>query len=172
MDEDVTVVMNDNFTPSEVLRYDRLVISPGPGLPSESGVLMPTLEKAWGKIPVLGVCLGMQAIAEFAGFELYNLPSPLHGRQRNIEHYGEGIFQNIDNPTPVGLYHSWAVREASIPNWQSTAFTDDGILMGISHTKLPIHAVQFHPESIMTPQGKHILANFLQVPTLVTQHTI
>lgn len=163
--------MNDNFTPEEVLHFEKLVISPGPGLPSESGVLIQTLEKAWGNIPILGVCLGMQAIAEIAGFELYNLPQPLHGRQRNIEHTGTGVFQNIENPTSVGLYHSWAVREKSCSGWECNAFTQNKTLMGIMNNKLRIHGVQFHPESIMTPKGKEMIANFLRVPNFATQQS-
>ncbi len=171
MDQEVVVVMNDDFAPEEVLGFEKLVISPGPGLPKESGVLMQTLELAWGNVPILGVCLGMQAIAEFAGFELYNLPQPLHGRQRSIEHSGSGIFQNIENPTTVGLYHSWAVREQNISGWECNAFTQDKILMGIMNDDLRIHAVQFHPESIMTAKGKQMLANFLRVPNFATQHS-
>lgn len=165
--EDVVVVTNNTFRAEDVLSYDKLIISPGPGLPQESGVLMQTLEYAWGKMPVLGVCLGMQAIALRAGFALYNLQEPLHGRSRAISHTGSGLFQGISNPTSVGLYHSWAVKESSADNWEFNARTLDGIAMGLCNVELNIHAVQFHPESIMTPEGRAMLRNFLRLSILV-----
>jgi anthranilate synthase component II len=159
----VVVVKNDRFDLDTLGEYDRLVISPGPGLPGESGILMELVRVACGKMPVLGVCMGMQALAVHAGFELYNMEEPLHGLMRDIEVSGGELFWDLPAIMPVGLYHSWAVRAADVQGWKITAQMTNGIVMAMENPVQKAFGVQFHPESVMTKYGRDIVRNFLRV---------
>ena len=160
----VDVIDNASFDPKELKNYQALIISPGPGLPKEAGVLMSVIKEALRiNIPVLGVCLGMQAIAEHFGGNLYNQDMVKHGVSERITITSEDavLFKGLENRQQVGLYHSWAVEISEESDLQTTSFSDSGVLMSLQHRKLPIHGVQFHPESIMTKNGKEMIRNFL-----------
>lgn len=160
----VDVIDNASFDPNELKNYQALIISPGPGLPKEAGVLMSVIKEAYRvNIPVLGVCLGMQAIAEHFGGNLYNQDMVKHGVSEWITITSEDavLFQGLEKRQQVGLYHSWAVEISETGDLQTTSFSDSGVLMSLQHRKLPIHGVQFHPESIMTTHGKKMIRNFL-----------
>jgi anthranilate synthase component 2 len=162
-ESEVHVFRNDELDRVNIVDYDRLVISPGPGLPSESGKLMEFLGQALGKIPVLGVCLGLQAIVEKSGGRLFRLPEVLHGLQRNCRHYGnDPLFQNIPEKFSAGRYHSWVAEKNTIPSrLEVLARDDEGEIMAIRDKYFRVHAVQFHPESVLTPHGKQMLSNWL-----------
>lgn len=160
---EVTVVRNDEIDLAEVVNYDRIVISPGPGLPKEAGLLCELIAQYQSSKPILGVCLGMQAIAEVAGAKLVNMAAPMHGVATTIEHTGSVLFNNIPETFEVGRYHSWAVEVNSLPGeFKVTATDEQGLLMAIEHKELPLYAVQFHPESILTQYGKMLIFNFLK----------
>ena len=144
------------------LDYDGVVLSPGPGLPKEAGILMDVIQQCDGKIPVLGVCLGMQGIAEFLGGELYNLNEVKHGVPEKVKLENSELFKGMDSEIEVGLYHSWAVKPYS-GEFNEIAFSENEVLMGLSNSERKLYGVQFHPESVMTPKGKEILANFLEL---------
>lgn len=160
---EVCVCLNDQELPPDWLEYDALVISPGPGLPAESGHLMRTLGEALGKVPVLGICLGHQAICSLLGGQLVNLHQVRHGVTTQLTAEPESLlFAGLSATQTVGLYHSWAVDPDSLPGvLRATAWSEEGILMAIEHTHLPVFGVQFHPESVMTPAGKSIIGNFV-----------
>ncbi len=164
--KDVVVVKNDAFDVDTLFQYEALVISPGPGVPEESGCLMEVVARAYGRMPILGVCLGMQALAQYTGLELYNLETPYHGLSRQIKIEKSVLFGGLPNRLRVGLYHSWAVRASSHPHWQYTAFTENGILMAMEQPNQFVYAVQFHPESILTQEGRMILENFLHASNI------
>lgn len=153
-------VVRNNVAISNLLDYDKIVLSPGPGLPNEAGCLMDVLEQADGKVPVLGVCLGMQAIGIHLGGGIYNQEIVKHGVQEEIECKDSVLFSGMPNRMEVGLYHSWAVKEHT--NYEVTARSESGILMGIENKDRKLYGVQFHPESVMTPNGMNILKNFLK----------
>jgi anthranilate synthase/aminodeoxychorismate synthase-like glutamine amidotransferase len=156
------VYRNDVLTPdeAEALNPDRLVISPGPGRPEDAGYSMEYIIKLGPKMPTLGVCLGLQAAVAAFGGSVGLAPEPRHGKTSAITHDGRGVFSGIPSPFEATRYHSLAAVD--IPDvFEESAHSDDGVLQGIRHTSLPIEAVQFHPESIMTTQGKALLANFL-----------
>jgi anthranilate synthase component 2 len=160
----VDVIDNATFVPSELLNYGALIISPGPGLPQEAGNLMKVIDEAFKMgIPVLGVCLGMQAIAEYFGDVLYNQDKVKHGVCEWITVGFEGslLFNGLENRQQVGLYHSWAVEIADDSQLIVTSYSDSGVAMSLQHRDCPIHGVQFHPESIMTTHGKEMIRNFL-----------
>ena len=164
---EVRVFRNDAISVEEAerLRPSRLVISPGPGRPEDSGVTLALLRRFAGRIPILGVCLGHQAIACAFGGEVVRAGKPMHGKTSRIHHTGEGVFRGLPNPFAATRYHSLAVRRKSLPaSLEVTAEAEDGEVMGLRHKELPIEGVQFHPESILTPDGWRILANFLRVP--------
>ena len=161
----VDVYRNDEIFPAGVVHYDGLVLSPGPGLPDEAGQLMRIITVASAHaIPVLGVCLGMQAIAQHYGATLRNLDEVLHGRTTPLTTMiQEGVFEGLDVPCSVGHYHSWVVDEQDFPpNLEITARNDQGLPMAMRHRTLPVEAVQFHPESILTPDGARMLGNWLE----------
>ena len=165
LDVDVTVLTNKEITISDLEKYDALVCSPGPGLPKDAGKLMEVLGKAVElKLPVLGICLGMQAIAEHFGGSIYNQAVVKHGQQVSITHAEtSSLFNGIPPTFSVGLYHSWAV-DPKLPEGIlcATAFSEDGVMMALEHTSLPIFGVQFHPESILSEYGMELLGNFLE----------
>ncbi len=163
-DFEVFVFRNDQITLEEVANYDLIILSPGPGLPKDAGILLPLIKKYATSKKILGVCLGMQAIAEIFGATLKNLDSVYHGVATPIEiiNANDVLFNGFPKTIQVGRYHSWVVAENSLPDsLQITSLDASGLLMSFTHTTYPIYGVQFHPESILTPFGKQLIANFL-----------
>jgi len=163
---DVRVMRNDVVTVGDVAaaKPDRIVISPGPGRPEEAGITMHVIRELGGRMPLLGVCLGHQAIGAVFGGTIVRARAPMHGKTSTIEHDGLGVFHGIDSPFVASRYHSLIVAETDLPaELQVSARTrDDGVIMGLRHRTKPIHGVQFHPESILTGAGQSILRNFLE----------
>jgi anthranilate synthase/aminodeoxychorismate synthase-like glutamine amidotransferase len=163
---DVRVMRNDVVTLDEVVNAhaDRIVISPGPGRPEAAGVTMSVIRRLGETTPILGVCLGHQAIGAVFGGEVVRAGVPMHGKTSTIEHDGRGVFSGISGPFVASRYHSLIVAENSLPpELEITARTsEDRNIMGLRHRTWPVHGVQFHPESILTGEGKHILRNFLE----------
>jgi anthranilate synthase component II len=162
--EEVLVKRNDEITLAEIdaLAPSKIVISPGPCSPSEAGISVPTIEKFAGKVPLLGVCLGHQAIGQAFGGRVVHAKSLMHGKTSQVSHSGEGVFAGLPSPYRATRYHSLVIERESCPAClEVTAWTDDGEIMGVRHTSLPIEGVQFHPESIMTEHGHQLLKNFL-----------
>ena len=157
---------NDEVTVEEIeaLRPQALVLSPGPGRPENAGILLETIRHFGGKVPILGVCLGHQAIGEVFGGKVVSAPSLVHGKATEVIHDSRTIFRGLPQPFAAGLYHSLVVAPDSIPDTlEVSATTADGVVMGLRHKKLPIEGVQFHPESILTSAGPHLLKNFLEM---------
>jgi anthranilate synthase/aminodeoxychorismate synthase-like glutamine amidotransferase len=162
----VKVVRNDKITLSEIARMKpkAIVISPGPGNPDEAGITLETIRHFAGKIPILGICLGHQAIGQVFGGKVKRAPRMMHGKTSSIKHDGKGLFKGLPNPLEVTRYHSLLVEEESLPkSLKITAKTDDDVIMGLRHKKFLIEAVQFHPESYMTEHGHKMLENFLEL---------
>ncbi|NPD46928.1 MULTISPECIES: aminodeoxychorismate/anthranilate synthase component II [unclassified Lentimicrobium] len=160
---DFDVIKNDKIKLEEVLDYDKILLSPGPGLPSDAGI-MPQLIKEYAAYKsILGVCLGHHAIAETFGGSLFNFDQPIHGIKRKVDLLIEdGIFENIPKIFEVGLYHSWAVNKNDFPeDLELVALSEKGVIMALRHKTYDVKGVQFHPESIMTPLGKEMLWNWL-----------
>ncbi|WP_438962399.1 anthranilate synthase component II [Nonlabens sp.] len=158
----VTVVRNDKITPQDCEKYNAIVLSPGPGVPSEAGNLIPIIDYIKDKKPLLGICLGHQAITEVYGGKIINLEKVYHGISTQMTHYGNQIFNEVDSPFKAGRYHSWVAENDSFPKvLKITATDENGLIMAFQHESLPIYGIQFHPESIMTPQGKTMLKNFI-----------
>lgn len=164
--EEVRVVRNDVLTPDELeaLQPSRLVVSPGPGRPAEAGVTCAAIRRFAGRIPILGVCLGHQAIGEVYGARVVRARRLMHGKVSDITADGEGVFAGLESPFKAMRYHSLALDRESLPDClRVSASAEDGEIMGIRHVTLPVEGVQFHPESIMTPTGKRLFRNFLQL---------
>jgi para-aminobenzoate synthetase component 2 len=160
----IEVYRNDQVSIAEIekLSPDRIVISPGPGWPRDAGITMELIAYFSPKLPILGVCLGHQAIAQSFGGEIVLAPEMMHGKSSKIFHSGNGIFKNVPNPFIAGRYHSLMVAPATLPlEFRVTARTEEEVIMAIEHKTLPTIGVQFHPESILTDDGKLILENFL-----------
>lgn len=158
--------MNDQINFNSIENADKIVLSPGPGLPQNSGRLMEVIEKYHLQKPILGVCLGMQAIAIHFNIPLINLNDVKHGIQENIQitQPTSLFYKNTPLSIPVGLYHSWAVADIESDNdIVITSRSENGVNMSLEHKTLPIYGVQFHPESILTPNGKQLLQNFLEI---------
>jgi anthranilate synthase component 2 len=163
---DVTVVRNDAATADEILatRPDAIVLSPGPCTPREAGVCCDLLRRAADTVPVLGVCLGHQAIGDVYGGEVVRAAVPMHGKVSTVDHAGRAVFRGINGAFKATRYHSLVVDEATLPgDLEVTARSEDGAIMGLSHRRLPVHGVQFHPESIASENGRVILKNFLDL---------
>jgi anthranilate synthase/aminodeoxychorismate synthase-like glutamine amidotransferase len=161
---DMHVVRNDaaNLADLEMLAPDGLVISPGPGEPESAGISMEAIRAFAGRTPVLGVCLGHQAIGRAFGGKIVRAPELRHGKTSEIYHTGKGVFAGLPNPFVATRYHSLIVDSATCPSeLEVTAWTADGLIMGLRHRTLPVEGVQFHPESMLTRSGKALLANFL-----------
>lgn len=161
---EVDVVRNDAITVEAAARYDRIVLSPGPGLPSEAGIMPQLLHALLPTVPILGVCLGLQAIVEECGGSLLHLPAVRHGVAVPCMPCApaDPLFAGLGASFPVGLYHSWAADPASLPaDLRITAVSAEGTIMALRHARHPACAVQFHPESVMTPHGPQILGNWL-----------
>lgn len=161
---DVTVVRNDKFELKDLEQYDKIVLSPGPGIPSEAGLLLEVIRTYAGRKPILGVCLGHQAIGEVFGASLENLKEVYHGVQTEGTQLGNDyIFDGLPERVMMGRYHSWVVAKDSVPeSLEVTAMSDDGEIMAMRHRQYDIHGIQFHPESVLTSEGKTIVGNFLK----------
>ena len=163
---DVRVVRNDEISAVEALalKPEGIVLSPGPCTPNEAGICLEVIEKAAGTMPILGVCLGHQAIGQAYGGEVIRAKAVMHGKTSPIRHADKGIFAGLPNPFTATRYHSLAVRREDLPaELEVTAWTDDGEIMGVQHRTRPVHGVQFHPESIATEGGHQMLANFIDL---------
>jgi len=161
---EVEVVRNDQITVTEVAQRhpDRIVISPGPCTPAEAGISVEVIRQLGSHIPILGVCLGHQAIGAAYGGTVVRAPMVMHGKLSPIYHNAQGVFAGLPSPFQATRYHSLVVRREDLPaELEITAWTEDGIIMGLRHRSLPVEGVQFHPESNMTEHGKQMLANFL-----------
>ena len=163
----VEVRRNDGVTVQEIereLRPERIVISPGPGTPDDAGVSLDVIGNFSGHVPLLGVCLGHQAIAQMFGGRVVRAPAPVHGKPAEICHDGKTIFEGLEYRFAAGRYHSLVVERESMPDsLEVSATTPDGIVMGLRHRRLKVEGVQFHPESVLTTEGKRLLANFLKL---------
>ena len=164
---DLAVRRNDAVTVADVdrMRVDRIVISPGPGRPEHAGVTVDLIRACASRVPILGVCLGHQAIGLAFGGTIVAAPRLLHGKTSTIDHDGQGIFADLAAPFPAGRYHSLAVERETLPGELTVAATarEDGTVMALRHRRWPVHGVQFHPESVLTGEGRRILRNFLEL---------
>ena len=163
---DVTVVRNDQFSLEEIEQYDKIVLSPGPGIPSEAGLLLDVIKMYAGRKPIFGVCLGHQAIGEVFGGTLTNLSEVFHGVATEGTIISEDyIFEGCPKRIVMGRYHSWVVSREGFPDClEITAVSDEGQIMALRHREYDIHGIQFHPESVLTPDGKRIISNWLSSP--------
>lgn len=161
--KDVDVFRNDKITLSDVAKYDKIILSPGPGIPSEAGLLLPVIKEYGSQKSILGVCLGHQAIGEAYGAKLVNLENVYHGVSHQINIIAhDDIFDNLNSPIEVGRYHSWIVSRENLPECiEITAVDKDNEIMALRHIQYDVHGVQFHPESVLTPEGAVIVKNFL-----------
>jgi anthranilate synthase component II len=161
------VVRNDAMTADEALALGprAIVISPGPGNPDQAGITLELIRKAAGRVPLLGVCLGHQALGQALGGRVVRAPKLMHGKTSEIHHDGRTIFRGLPNPFTATRYHSLIVARDSVPaELEISAWTEDDLVMGLRHRSLPLEGVQFHPESILTAAGKDLLRNFLEAP--------
>jgi anthranilate synthase component 2 len=162
--EEVKVLRNDEMSVDEIegLRPARIVLSPGPCTPNEAGVSLALIDRFKGRVPILGVCLGHQAIGQAFGGRVVHARELMHGKVSRIHHGSRGVFRGLPTPYDATRYHSLAIDRASCPDeLEVTAWTDDGEIMGVRHRALPVEGVQFHPESILTQHGHALLRNFL-----------
>ncbi len=164
--QELKVYRNDKITVSEieVMHPDRIVISPGPCTPKEAGISIDVIRHFAGKVPLLGVCLGHQSVGEAFGGDVVRAPYLMHGKTSMIHHDGRTIFEGLPNPFEATRYHSLIIKRETLPSvLEISAWTDDGIIMGVRHKQFPVEGVQFHPESILTTVGKDLLRNFLKL---------
>jgi len=162
--QDITIIRNDRSSLEDIaaMRFDKAVISPGPGKPEDSKISLDIIKHLGKTIPVLGVCLGHQGIGISFGSTITYAPSLMHGKISRIKHDAKGIYKNIPQNFEAARYHSLVIDKGSLSDeLQITAETDDGVIMGIRHKKYPIEGIQFHPESILTREGKHIIKNWM-----------
>jgi anthranilate synthase/aminodeoxychorismate synthase-like glutamine amidotransferase len=163
---DMKVFRNDKITTQEIrdLRPERILISPGPGYPKDAGISIPVIKEFAGKLPILGVCLGHQAIGEAFGGKIVQAKNIMHGKTSDIFHDNTGVFKGLSNPFKATRYHSLLIDRASLPaELEVTAWTKEEEIMGVRHKQYKIEGVQFHPESILTTEGKKLLKNFLEM---------
>ncbi len=167
MGEQIEVRRNNQVTVDEIeseLRPARILISPGPGTPDDAGISMKVIAAFAGRVPLLGVCLGHQAIGQVFGARVVRAPQVSHGKSSLVEHDGQTIFAGLDQSFGAGRYHSLIVADNNLPSClEVSARTADGLIMGLRHREMKVEGVQFHPESIMTTEGKKLLANFLRL---------
>lgn len=163
MVSEVVVCRNDRIKIEDVASFDKIIFSPGPELPQNAGLMLEIMREYWKLKPMLGVCLGFQAMMEVAGGELINLVPVRHGQQHTISVNNNSIlFKDFSDTTQVGLYHSWGIDKVKVPpEFEVVSQDDSGIAMAAEHKSLPLMGVQFHPESVMTPQGKQMLKNWV-----------
>jgi para-aminobenzoate synthetase component II len=163
---ELEVVRNDQTTIDSIEKKlpERIVISPGPKTPTEAGICLEVVKKFTGQVPILGVCLGHQAIGQAFGGKVIRAPQIMHGKTSQINHDGKTVFQGLPNPFPATRYHSLIVERTSLPPClEISATTDDGLIMGLRHRRMKVEGVQFHPESVLTEAGKQLLENFLRL---------
>jgi len=159
---DVVVRRNDEVTPLEALEFDGILLSPGPGTPDQAGVCMAVVRECAGQVPILGVCLGHQAIAAVYGGVVERAPELLHGKTSTVRHFGTGVLAGLPDDFIATRYHSLAVAPDSVPDvLEVTGSTESGVIMALRHRELPVEGVQFHPESVLTEGGYRLLANWL-----------
>ncbi|MEZ4528587.1 MAG: aminodeoxychorismate/anthranilate synthase component II [Desulfobacterales bacterium] len=165
---DIRVCRSDRITleEAEELRPDYILISPGPKDPVHAGISVPLIRAFYQKIPIMGVCLGMQCMNEAFGGETVRAPVPMHGKTSQVMHRNQGIFASVDSPFRAARYHSLAVKPRRNGELIATAFSTDGVIMGLSHPRCPLHGVQFHPESFLTEHGFVMVENFLRLGPL------
>ena len=166
---EVLVKRNDELTAVEAIamKPEAVVLSPGPCTPNEAGICLELIEKANGKLPILGVCLGHQSIGQVYGGKIVRAPVPMHGKLSRIHHNGRSVFRGLNNDFLATRYHSLTIAPESMPaELEVTATTDDGVIMGVMHKTHPVHGVQFHPESIASENGHALLQNFLRLARL------
>ena len=164
--EEVVVKRNDQITAADALGLNpqSIVLSPGPCDPEKAGICLALINAAAGRVPILGVCLGHQAIGQAYGGKIVRAPAPMHGKLSPIHHTGKSVFRGLEDGFPATRYHSLAIERSSLPPvLEITAETDDGIIMGVAHKTHPVHGVQFHPESIASAHGHALLQNFLRL---------
>ena len=162
---EIKVVRNDQIVLEEIqnMNLESIVLSPGPGRPKNAGICLSLIQKFSGTLPILGICLGHQSIGQAFGGEIVYAPDLMHGKSSMIHHYNQGLYEGLPSKLEVGRYHSLVVNKASLPDClQITSWTDEGVVMGFRHKTHSTEGIQFHPESILTPRGKDILANFLK----------
>jgi anthranilate synthase component 2 len=160
----VKVVRNDEITADQALalRPEGIVLSPGPCTPNEAGICLEVIKKADGRMPILGVCLGHQAIGQVYGGRIVRAPEPMHGKLSRVHHSGKSVFRGLNNDFLATRYHSLTIDPPSMPaSLEVTATSEDGVIQGVMHKNHPVHGVQFHPESIASENGHALLANFL-----------
>ena len=158
------VVRNDRISLADisVANYDAIIISPGPGTPDDAGLSKQIVREFAGKLPILGICLGHQVIGEVFGGNVVRAPQPVHGKTTEVAHQGDGLYTDLPQPFTAGRYHSLIVEEASLPEClEVTARNEENLIMGLRHRQFNVQGMQFHPESILTPVGDKLLANFL-----------
>jgi len=164
---DVQVYRNDALTLAEIAAWkpEKIVLSPGPCTPSEAGICVPLIQRFAGEIPILGVCLGHQAIGQAFGGRIVRASRVMHGKLSRVTHRGNGVFQGLASPLTATRYHSLVIDRSSLPSClEVTAESEDGEIMGVRHRELRVEGVQFHPEAILTERGHELLANFLKHP--------
>ena len=162
----IRVVRNDETTPRALLEEapDAIVLSPGPCTPNEAGICLDLIREAGPTIPIFGVCLGMQAIGQAFGGEVVRAALPMHGKVSRVSHSGKSVFRGLNGPFEATRYHSLVVRRETCPaELAVTAETEDGLIMGVAHRDLPVHGVQFHPESVLSEHGERMVRNFLDI---------
>lgn len=161
---EVDVLRNDKFELEELEKYDKIILSPGPGIPEKAGLLLEVIRTYAGRKPILGVCLGEQAIGQAFGGKLTNLSEVFHGIQTNVKIKNKDyIFSGLPTEIPVGRYHSWVVDTEGFPEeLVITAISSEGQIMALKHREYDVHGIQFHPESVLTPDGKQIVGNWLK----------
>ena len=163
---EVRVVRNDEITADDALKSgaEGIVLSPGPCTPNEAGICLEVIEKAAGRMPILGVCLGHQAIGQVYGGKIVRAPQPMHGKLSRVHHTGKSVFRGLNNDFLATRYHSLTIDPPSMPaGLEITATSDDGVIQGVMHKSHPVHGVQFHPESIASENGHALLNNFLTI---------
>ena len=165
------VARNDQITLEEISagHYDAIIISPGPGTPDDAGISKEVVTRFAGELPILGICLGHQVIGDAFGAKIIRAPQPVHGKTALIQHEGRGLYANLPQPFIAGRYHSLIVDYPSLPDCLVvTATNDEGLIMGLKHREHSVEGIQFHPESILTPEGVQILKNFLSCSAITT----
>lgn len=158
----VEVVRNDKISVDEVKKFSSVIISPGPGVPSDAGISEEIIDKLKGELPILGICLGHQAIGEVFGGKIIRAKEVVHGKTSQLIHNGKGLYRGLEQGVEVGRYHSLIIERETLPDClEITSELDDGTIMGVRHKIFDVEGIQFHPESILTPQGRVMMKNFL-----------
>ena len=164
----VEVVRNDKISVDEAKNFSAVIISPGPGVPSDAGISEKLIAELKGKLPILGICLGHQAIGEVFGGRIIRAKEIVHGKTSKLKHNGKGIYRGLEQGVEVGRYHSLIIERETLPDClEVTSELDDGTIMGVRHKNFDVEGIQFHPESILTPSGRNMLENFLNINLLL-----